>query len=77
MVQGALPAAGAGGGEVMTGPPVHYCPDCDCYPCCCWRHEEAGESWYCEECYENNGLLINVSDAGIVLCVVCHAKLEG
>ncbi len=20
---------------MVMGPPVHYCPDCDCYPCQC------------------------------------------
>ena len=25
----------------LSGPPVHYCPDCDCYPCVCKREEES------------------------------------
>lgn len=45
----------------MNGPPVHYCPDCDCYPCACedddamtpadkpepvaWMYERKPEEW--------------------------------
>jgi hypothetical protein len=25
----------------MSGPPVHYCPECDCYPCVCGRDGHA------------------------------------
>lgn len=28
------------------GPPVHYCPDCDCYPCVC-RIDERSEAAQC------------------------------
>lgn len=42
------------------GPPVHYCPDCDCYPCVCERDEWGTTE---EDCERVGALLRGVRQA--------------
>ena len=32
---------------MMDYPPVHYCDECNCYPCVCCDYDESGDCWNC------------------------------
>ena len=35
-------------GALPSGPPVHYCPDCSCYPCVCMDFDDVAND--CANC---------------------------
>ncbi len=51
-------------------PPVHYCPDCDCYPCHCPEYD-------CEDCCDTgmaHDPIRNGSEVDFVRCPACQEE---